>query len=131
MQIHDFENIDWLDTPPVAALQNAESLLDRLGASGKMIDRLAPYPLPPRLSRILVEAMESGVAEDGCVAAALLGSGTGNEKDDLLDSMESRPARAEPTGCADNDRPRRILGETLSTGASGTDAPIPNAKPRI
>ena len=91
MQIHDFENIDWLDTPPVAALQNAESLLDRLGASGKMVDRLARYPLPPRLSRILVEAMERGVGEDGCVAAALLGSGTRSEKNDLLDAMESRP----------------------------------------
>jgi ATP-dependent helicase HrpB len=91
MQIHDFENIDWLDTPPVAALQNAESLLDRLGASGKMVDRLARYPLPPRLSRILVEAMKRGVGEDGCVAAALLGSGTRSEKNDLLDAMESRP----------------------------------------
>jgi ATP-dependent helicase HrpB len=91
MQIHDLENIDWLDTPPLAALQNAESLLDRLGASGKMVDRLARYPLPPRLSRILVEAMERGVGEDGCVAAALLGSGTRSKKNDLLDAMESRP----------------------------------------
>ncbi len=55
-----------------------------------MIDRLAQYPLPPRLSRILVEAMERGVGEDGCVAAALLGSGTRSEKNDLLDAMESR-----------------------------------------
>ena len=91
MQIHDLESIDWLDTPPVAALQNAESLLDRLRASGKMVDRLARYPLPPRLSRILVEAMERGVGEDGCVAAALLGAGTGSEKNDLLDAMESLP----------------------------------------
>jgi len=91
MQIHDFENIDWLDTPPVAALQSAESLLDRLGASGKMVDRLARYPLSPRLSRILVEAMERCVGEDGCVAAALLGAGTRSEKNDLLDLMESRP----------------------------------------
>jgi ATP-dependent helicase HrpB len=89
MQIHDFDTVDWLDAPPVAALQNAESLLDRLGATGKMADRLARYPLPPRLSRILVEAMERGVGEDGCVAAALLGSGARSEKNDLLDAMES------------------------------------------
>lgn len=91
MQIHDLEDIDWLDTPPVAALQNAELLLDRLSASGKMVDRLVRYPLPPRLSRILVEAMERGVGEDGCVAAALLGSGTGSEKNDLLEAIESPP----------------------------------------
>jgi hypothetical protein len=88
MQIHDFENIDWLDTPPVAALQNAESLLDRLGATGKMAERLARYPLPLRLSRILVEAMERGVGEDGCVAAALLGSGARSEKNELFSAME-------------------------------------------
>jgi ATP-dependent helicase HrpB len=90
MQIHDFDNIDWLDTPPVAALQNAESLLDRLGATGRMAERLARYPLAPRLSRILVEAMERGVGEDGCVATALLGSGARSDKNDLLDAMESQ-----------------------------------------
>jgi ATP-dependent helicase HrpB len=53
-----------------------------------MAQRLARYPLPPRLSRILVEAMERGVGEDGCVAAALLGSGVHSEKNDLLAAME-------------------------------------------
>src|SRR5258705_11483262 len=90
MQIHDFDNIDWLDTPPVAALQNAESLLDRLGATGKMAERLARYPLPPRLSRILVEAMERGVGEDGCVAAVMLWWGGRSEKNELLAAMESQ-----------------------------------------
>ncbi len=90
MQIHDFSTVDWLDPPLLSALQNAESLLDRLGATGKMADKLARYPLSPRLSRILVEAMERGVGEDGCVAAALLESGTRNEKSDLLEAMESR-----------------------------------------
>jgi ATP-dependent helicase HrpB len=90
MQIHDSNTVDWLDPPPPSALQNAESLLDRLGATGKMADKLARYPLSPRLSRILVEAMERSVGEDGCVAAALLESGTRNEKSDLLEAMESR-----------------------------------------
>jgi ATP-dependent helicase HrpB len=53
-----------------------------------MAQRLARYPLPPRLSRILVEAMARGVGEDGCVAAALLGSGVQMEKNDLLAAME-------------------------------------------
>jgi ATP-dependent helicase HrpB len=53
-----------------------------------MAQRLARYPLPPRLSRILVEAMERGVGEDGCVAAALLGSGARAGSNDLLAAME-------------------------------------------
>jgi ATP-dependent RNA helicase HrpB len=81
-------DMDWLDAPPAAAVQKAESLLDRLGAMGKMAERLARYPLPPRLSRILVEAMERAVGEDGCVAAALLGSGARAQKNDLLATME-------------------------------------------
>jgi ATP-dependent helicase HrpB len=42
------------------------------------------------LSRILVEAVERGVGEDGCAAAALLGSGARSEKNELLDAMESQ-----------------------------------------
>jgi ATP-dependent helicase HrpB len=34
--------------------------------------------------------MERGVGEDGCVAAALLGSGARSEKNELLDAMESQ-----------------------------------------
>ncbi len=90
MQIYNTNTVDWLDAPPMSALQNAESLLDRLGATGKMVDRLARYPLSPRLSRILVEAIHRGVGEDGCAAVALLESETRSEKSDLLDAMESR-----------------------------------------
>jgi ATP-dependent helicase HrpB len=88
MRIARVSDLEWLDQPPAAAVQQAESLLDRLGAIGEMAQRLARYPLPPRLSRILVEAMERGVGEDGCVAAALLGSGARLAKNDLLAAME-------------------------------------------
>jgi ATP-dependent helicase HrpB len=88
MGIAHANDMDWLDAPPAAAVQRAESLLDRLSATEGMAQRLARYPLPPRLSRILVEAMERGVGEDGCVAAALLGSGVQVEKNDLLAAME-------------------------------------------
>jgi len=79
----------WLDPPPEAAVQSAESLLDRLGATAAMVHKLARYPLHPRLSRILIAAMERGVGEDGCIAAALLGSGARTEKNDLLAAIES------------------------------------------
>jgi ATP-dependent helicase HrpB len=88
MRIAGVNQIDWLDAPPAAAVQTAESLLDRLGVAGDMAQRLARYPLPPRLSRILVEAIERGVGEDGCVAAALLASDAQVEKNDLLAAME-------------------------------------------
>jgi ATP-dependent helicase HrpB len=86
MQIGD---LAWLDAPPDAAWQSAEALLDRLGATEERVHQLARYPLHPRLSRILIAAMERGVGEDGCVAAALLGSGARSEKSDLLAAIDS------------------------------------------
>jgi ATP-dependent helicase HrpB len=82
-------HIDWLDAPPAAAVEAAESLLNRLGATGAMVGQLARYPLHPRLSRILIAAMERGVGEDGCIAAALLGSGARAEKNDLLAAIDA------------------------------------------
>jgi ATP-dependent helicase HrpB len=89
MQIDPSEGIDWLDAPPAAAVQSAGTLLDRLGATGAMVSRLARYPLHPRLARILTAAMERGVGEDGCIAAALLGSGARSEQSDLLAAIDA------------------------------------------
>jgi ATP-dependent helicase HrpB len=79
----------WLDAPPAAALQMAESLLDRLGATSERVQQMARYPLHPRLARVVIAAMERGVGEDGCLAAALLGSGARAEKNDLLAAMDA------------------------------------------
>jgi ATP-dependent helicase HrpB len=81
------EEIDWLDAPPAPAVENAEMLLDLLGASGDTAKRLARFPLAPRLSRIVIAAMENGVGEDGCIAAAILGSGAQLNGNDLLTAM--------------------------------------------
>ncbi|MCU1322509.1 MAG: ATP-dependent helicase HrpB [Acidobacteriaceae bacterium] len=89
MGLTDFAALDWLDVPPPAAVQQAELLLDRLGATGLMARQLARYPLPPRLSRILVEATARGVGEDACIAVALLGSGARSENNDILAAMEA------------------------------------------
>jgi ATP-dependent helicase HrpB len=83
-------DIEWLDTPPAAAVQSAESLLDRLGATEARAQQLARYPLHPRLSRILTAAMERGVGEDGCIAAAVLGSGARFDKNDLLAAIDAQ-----------------------------------------
>ena len=85
----DSGDLEWLDAPPEAAVQSAEALLDRLGATEERAHQLARYPLHPRLSRILIAAMERGVGEDGCIAAALLGSGARSEKNDLLAAIDS------------------------------------------
>ncbi len=90
MQIDPGKDIEWLDSPPEAAVENAELLLDRLGATGNMARQLIRFPLPPRLSRLLVEAVERGVGEDGCVAAALLASGFDFGTNDLLTGMDQR-----------------------------------------
>jgi ATP-dependent helicase HrpB len=84
-------DVEWLTAPAPEAVEKAESLLDRLGARAEMARRLARYPLPPRLARILVEALERGVGDDGCLAVALLGSGVHVEKNDLLAAMDLEP----------------------------------------
>jgi ATP-dependent helicase HrpB len=89
MGIAHVSDLAWLDAPTETAVERAESLLNRLGATGEMAKQLARYPLPPRLSRILVEALQRGVGEAGCVAAALLGSGIRVDKNDLLAAMDS------------------------------------------
>ena len=88
MRVGSVHELDWLDAPPTAAVEHAEALLDRLGVGGAMAQRMARFPLAPRLSRILVEALDRGVGEDGCVAVALLGSGAQAAKNDLLAAME-------------------------------------------
>ena len=88
MKITNINDLDWLDIPPAEAVQDAELLLDQIGAKNGMEQRLARYPLSPRLSRILVEALDRGVGQDGCLAAAILGLGARSEKNDLLATMD-------------------------------------------
>ena len=88
MKIAHPEALDWLNAPPAEAVQSAELLLDRIGAKGSMAERLARFPLAPRLSRIVVEALDRGVGKDGCRAAAMLGLGARSEKNDLLAAMD-------------------------------------------
>jgi len=88
MRIGAVKEMTWLDAPPSAAVESAGSLLDRLGATTAQAQQLARYPLHPRLSRIVTAAMERGVGEDGCMAAALLGSGARSDKNDLLAAID-------------------------------------------
>jgi ATP-dependent helicase HrpB len=111
MGITHVNDVSWLDAPAPAAIQQAESLLDRLGAGGDMAQRLARYPLPPRLSRILVEAVERGVGHDGCAAVAVLGSGVRIEKNDLLAAMDLEQDHRVGQHIAQLRRIARIAGQ--------------------
>jgi hypothetical protein len=46
------DELDWLDAPPAGTVQSAELLLDRIGASGGMEQRLARFPLSVALITI-------------------------------------------------------------------------------
>jgi ATP-dependent helicase HrpB len=89
MRIAHINDVEWMNAAPAAAVEGAEALLDSLGARGEMAQRLARYPLLPRLARILVESLVRGVGEDGCVVAAMLSSGERLEKNELHAAMES------------------------------------------
>lgn len=91
LDIPHLADLHWLTTPPDEAVALAESLLDRLGATGPTATRLARLPLPPRLARIVLEAIDRGVGEDGCRAAALLGLNIRSEKNDILAALDLPP----------------------------------------
>ncbi len=71
----------WLTKPSPGALDGAEALLRRLsaldasGAPTAIGRRMLRFPLPPRLSRMVVEGERRGVADDACAAAAILSHG--------------------------------------------------------
>ncbi len=76
-----FQDLDWLDEPPQAAVLAAESLLVRLGAA-REDGSLTPTgramlncPLPPRLARLVVEAKRRGAGREGALAASLISLG--------------------------------------------------------
>jgi ATP-dependent helicase HrpB len=96
MGIDHPDQMDWLDAPPEAARLSAESLLDRLGAYGKTARQLVQMPLSPRLARMLIAAIERGVGDDGCIVAALLGSGITAPHPDLLHSLDLIRRNPEP-----------------------------------
>jgi len=71
----------WLEPPPEAHVRAAEELLRRLGAldpsrriteTGRSMLRFAVHP---RAARVIVEGERRGVADDACVAAAILAEG--------------------------------------------------------
>lgn len=81
MGVAGFADLAWLDAPPPAAVEHADSLLQALGAldgQGRitaMGREMARYPLHPRLARLVIEASRRGAGDDGAAAAAVLSAG--------------------------------------------------------
>ena len=77
----DVRTLGWLDAPPEAALRGAEQLLTRLGAQtddGVLTPlgrQMLMFALPPRLSKLVIEAAAHGAMRDGATVAAMLAEG--------------------------------------------------------
>lgn len=74
---NDPDAIDWFEPPPAAAMQQAQTLLERLGAidAGQITplgQRLARLPVHPRLARLLIEGEQHGQGAEGALLVALL-----------------------------------------------------------
>jgi ATP-dependent helicase HrpB len=77
----DVRQLEWLDPPPEAALRSAEQLLTKLGAQtveGALTPlgrQMLVFALPPRLSKLVIEAAGHGALSEGCTVAAMLAEG--------------------------------------------------------
>lgn len=88
MDIRDPGEIDWLDAPPVSAVQHAEDLLALLLSTTADARKLMRLPLHPRLSRLIEAAAERGEGRAACIVAALLSSRERVVHNDLLAAMD-------------------------------------------
>jgi ATP-dependent helicase HrpB len=92
---HDVRSFPWYEAPPPAAVDRAESLLERLDAiaGGRVTDigrRMVRLPVHPRLSRLLVAGQQFAVVEDAALLAAML-----SERDAFRESQrDTRRQRA-------------------------------------
>ncbi|PAU87718.1 ATP-dependent helicase HrpB [Pseudomonas sp. WN033] len=80
--VQQADELDWLDPPPVAALQQGRELLQRLGAlsrdeRGWQLSEhgraMAELPMHPRLAHMLLRGQALGLGRLACRLAALIG----------------------------------------------------------
>jgi ATP-dependent helicase HrpB len=88
--VSDPASLAFLDSPPAAALNEAQNLLRELGAldaDGRITaegERLRALALPPRLARMIVDSHRLGAGlEAACIAAVLTERGLGGDGIDL------------------------------------------------
>jgi ATP-dependent helicase HrpB len=115
--ITDPLQLNWLDAPPVAALDSARRLLmeldlcddaDRITGRGREVVRM---PLHPRLGRLLLRSRELGCVALGCQLAALLA-----ERDLFRSEAGSRPLHVSSSDITER---LEVLNGANSYGSSG------------
>jgi len=108
--VADLSEFEFFESPPRAAMDAAELLLRRLGATDSAgaitaIGRaMAHLPLHPRQSRLVVEAQARGVAADGALVAAIVG-----ERDIRLETRTSLAGRGARPGHQISSGPSDLL----------------------
>ena len=126
--VRQLDELRWLDPPPESSLEQARTLLTRLGAlseEGELSEVgecLRELPLPPRVGRFLLEGGERGVGSWACDGAALL-----SERD--LRAHSVRYDQAETIGACDVlaridllEEARRLRFDRRRLGSLGVDA---------
>ena len=124
LRVMEADSMEWLTPPVDTAMQQAGQLLDRLGATGALAKRLARYPLPARLARMMVAAEERGVAAEAAMAAALLSAGAAVQLQDLLAVMDAQVARPDALVRQTEQQLRRIAGVAHPAKHNADDVPL-------
>ncbi len=133
--VTDPATLRFLDSPPRAALAEAQALLNAIGAldgdgritdEGRAISRLA---LPPRLARMVVDAARAGDARTASeVAVVLTERGLGGDSVDLATRLDAfhrdRSPRAEDARRLARGLAQRALTPSPSPRGRGGSAPF-------
>ncbi len=86
--VEEARALPWMTAPRAEDLQQAEALLNELGARAETARRMAAMPVHPRLARVLLEAERRGVTQAAARVAALLSSGQRAKGVDLIHAAE-------------------------------------------
>ena len=124
--VSDPVRLAFLDAPPAPALKEAKSLLIELGAldaDGRITEegrRLRALALPPRLSRMIVDAQDldaGGKAAE--IAAVLTERGLGGDSIDLDNRLDQFGRDRSPRAQSARELARRWASQVASAGRTG------------
>jgi len=124
--VSDPASLAFLDAPPAPALKEAKSLLIELGAldaDGRITEegrRLRALALPPRLSRMIVDAQDLDAgAEAAEIAAVLTERGLGGDSIDLDNRLDQFRRDRSPRAQSARELARRWASQVASPGKAG------------
>jgi ATP-dependent helicase HrpB len=124
--VSDPAHLAFLDAPPVPALKEAKSLLVELGgldADGRITEegrRLRALALPPRLSRMIVDAHDFDVGGKAAeIAAVLTERGLGGDSIDLDNRLDQFRRDRSPRAQSARELARRWASQVASSGRTG------------